>query len=92
MTEGANKTQPVDRVRVGAIEAAIWRNESKEGHVFYNATIKRRYTVDDKPKATNSFGRDDLPLAAKVLDLTYSRIAELQAADGAQQLLQQATA
>jgi len=70
--------QPVDRVRIGRIEAAIWENQSDKGSTF-TVTIKRRYRVNDEWKATPSMGRDDLLLLAKVADLAHSRILELQA-------------
>ena len=74
-----NTNMPVDRIRIGRIEAAIWENPSENGP-SYSVTIKRRYCdKDNNWQATPSMGRDDLLLLAKVADLAHSRVLELQA-------------
>ena len=40
----------------------------------HNVTIERLYKDGDDWKSTTSFGRDDLPLVAKVADLAHSWI------------------
>lgn len=69
--------QPVEEVRIGHIKAAIWRNENERG-VFFNATFARLYKDGERWKETQSFGRDDLLLLAKVADRVHSTIYELQ--------------
>ena len=79
-TDTANK--PVETVRLGAIVAAIWRNEAEDGRVRFNATVERIYMDDaDNWKSTNSFGRDDLLVLAKVCDQAHSRIHDLLSAE-----------
>ncbi len=68
-----NKTKPIHEVRLGAIKAAVWRNETETG-VRYNATFSRLYKEGDQWKSTESFGRDDLLLLAKVANDTHSWI------------------
>jgi hypothetical protein len=68
-----NKTKPIHEVRLGAIKAAVWRNETEAG-VRYNATFSRLYKADNQWKSTESFGRDDLLLLGKVADQTHSWI------------------
>ena len=68
-----NKTKPVHEVRLGCIKAAVWRNETEAG-VRYNVTFSRLYKDNDQWKSTESFGRDDLLLLAKVADQTHSWI------------------
>ena len=75
MIEEHNK--PVDTIRLGAIKAAIWQNQTETG-VRYSATFERLYKDGDQWKQTRSFGRDDLLLLAKVADLTHLRICQLQ--------------
>lgn len=70
------KTKPVDEVKFGSIVASIWKNDSKNG-THYNVTITRLYKDGDNWKRSESFGRDDLLVAAKVLDLAHTRIYEL---------------
>jgi hypothetical protein len=68
-----NKPRPIHEVRLGHIKAAVWRNETEVG-VRYNATFSRLYKDGDQWKSTESFGRDDLLLLAKVADHTHSWI------------------
>ena len=70
-----NKQQPVHEVRLGAIKAAVWENETNNG-TRHNVTVCRLYKDGEQWKQTESFCRDDLPLLAKVVDLAHSRIFE----------------
>ena len=71
-------TKPVDEVRLGALKAAIWRNERDNGARF-NVTFSRSYRDSDGNwKSTSSFGRDDLLVVAKLADRAHSRIFALQ--------------
>lgn len=65
------KTRPVHEVRLGRIRAAIWKNSTENGSRF-NVTIARLYKDGDQWKDSTSFGRDDLPLVQKVLDMAHS--------------------
>lgn len=73
-------SKPIDEIRLGAVKAAIWKNETEAGTRF-NATFQRLYRDDENWKSTDSFGRDDLLLLAKVADQAHSRIHELQQAE-----------
>jgi hypothetical protein len=69
--------RPVHEVRVGRIRAAIWANPTEAG-VRHNVTVARLYK-DDKSgewRDSQSFGREDLPLVAKVCDLAMMWIYE----------------
>ena len=68
-----NKTRPAHEVRLGSIKAAVWKNETEAG-VRYNVTFSRLYKDGDQWGSTESFGRDDLLLLAKVADQTHSWI------------------
>ena len=68
-----NKTKPIHEVRLGYIKAAVWKNETEAG-VRYNVTFSRLYKDGDQWGSTESFGRDDLLLLAKVADQTHSWI------------------
>ena len=69
------KDKPVSEVRIGAIKAAIWKNDTTGG-VRYNVTLSRLYKdkADDQWKSTDSFGRDDLLVLAKVADSAHTWI------------------
>jgi len=73
MAKTANK--PVHEVRLGRIKAAIWENETQNGAVRHNVTFQRIYQDEAGQWASSeSFGRDDLPLVAKVADLAHTWI------------------
>ena len=67
---------PVKTLRLGRIKAAVWENEADQKK-FYNVTFARTY-VDDARNFhdTDSFGRDDLPLVAKLADQAHTFIFE----------------
>lgn len=71
------KERPSHEVRVGAVKAAIWRNDTAGG-VRYNVTFSRLYKdkEDDQWKSTDSFGRDDLLVLGKVADLAHTWIIQ----------------
>ena len=73
------KSRPVHEIRLGRIRAAIWQNETENG-TRHNVTVTRLYKEGDKWKDSASFGRDDLPLVAKVCDQAHTWIFE-QAAE-----------
>lgn len=66
--------RPVHEERMGRVTAAVWRNETSAG-TRHNVTVSRIYTDDEGNwHRSASFGRDDLPLVAKVLDRAHSWI------------------
>ena len=69
--------KPISEVRIGRVKAAIWPNGT-EGRTRHNVTFSRLYKDGDEWKSTQSFGRNDLLLLAKVVDQAHSRIFELQ--------------
>jgi hypothetical protein len=68
-------TKPIHEVRLGAIKAAVWKNQTEAG-VRHNVTFSRLYRQDDKWASTETFGRDDLLLLGKVADQAHSWICE----------------
>ena len=65
---------PVKTFRLGRIKAAVWENEADQKK-FYNVTFARTYVDDAKNyHDTDSFGRDDLPLVAKLADQAHTFI------------------
>ena len=70
-----DKQKPVHEVRVGSVKAAIWENPTENG-VRHNVSFERLYKSDDEWKQTQSFGRDDLLVLAKVADQAHTWIFE----------------
>lgn len=50
---------PAHEIRIGGIQASIWKNETPQGTRF-NTTFKRNYKDGEEWKSSDSFGRDDL--------------------------------
>lgn len=69
------KTKPVHEVRFGRVKAAIWANDTENG-VRHNVTFTRLYKDGNDWKTSSSFGREELPLLAKVADLAHTWIYE----------------
>ncbi|MEO0632331.1 MAG: hypothetical protein AAFY46_16630 [Planctomycetota bacterium] len=76
-------TKPIDTIRLGALNAAIWKNDAADKPPWYNVTLERRYRDQQSGewKSTQTFGRDDMLPLAKLLDMTHTRIMGLQADD-----------
>ena len=72
--------KPESHVRIGNIEAAIWKNDVG-GRARYNVTFKRHNTDGDSWKSTESYRRDDLLVLAKVADTAHTTILELENED-----------
>ena len=69
--------KPVAEIRIGRVKATVWPNET-EGRTRHNVTFSRLYKDDaGEWKTTQSFGRNDLLVLAKVADQAHSRIFEL---------------
>ena len=67
--------RPIQTIRYGAVRAAIWRNVIDNGNAsraVYNVTFSRSYRDGDTWKESNSFGRDDLLLLAKLANEAHT--------------------
>ena len=62
-------------IKLGRIKATIWANDTANG-TRHNVQVTRLYKDGDDWKESDSFGRDDLLLVAKVLDLAHTWIFE----------------
>ena len=71
----ANNNKPVKEIRLGAVKGAIWENQVGDTTRF-NVVLKKIYKDGSEWKATDSFGRDELLLVAKVADQAHSWIFE----------------
>lgn len=81
MSESVKK-QPVSRVSIYPVNAAIWRNVSQDGTVFYSVTFDRSYKgKDGKYSSTDSFNFGELLTLAKVADLAHTEVLKLRGSD-----------
>ena len=67
------KTMPVHVVKLGKVQASLWRNETKHGPRF-NVTMSRLYLENGEWKRSDSFGRDECLTAAHALRAAYDWI------------------
>ena len=68
------KKRPTHEIKLGRIRAAIWANESKQDKLRFNVSVTRLYKENDEWKDTSYFGRDDLPIVNKAIDMAYGWI------------------
>jgi hypothetical protein len=68
--------RPVHTIRHRSIKASIWRNTTAKGPV-YNVIIVRGFKDGDEWKDSHSFGYNDLPIVAKLLNDCHSYITTL---------------
>jgi hypothetical protein len=82
MTNQTNSNEPIARLKDGYLQVAIWRNTSEQGRNFYSVSkLKRTYKEDGNYKETDSLSGTQLLQAARLLELAYTRIRELEEAD-----------
>ncbi len=58
-------SQPIHKIRHGAVSASIWQQETVKGPMF-NVTFQRAYKDGDAWKNSGSFGRRDLLVVALI--------------------------
>jgi len=69
------KNKPVHEIRMGRICGAIWPQQGTEGQTWFNVTLSRIYRDNGGAwQRSDSFGRTDLPLVAKVADQCHTWI------------------
>ena len=73
-------TSPAHKVRIGSLQAAIWRNAAEKGD-WYSVQLARGYKADDGWRDSDRLGSDDLLPAAKLLDQAHTWIVQQLAAD-----------
>ena len=66
-----NTERPVHEIKLGAVKVSLWANRF-ENTVRYNATVCRLYRDGEAWKTSDSFGRDELPLVIKALDMAHT--------------------
>lgn len=71
--------RPVHEIRFGLIKASIWQNHTRSGD-RHSVSVVRLYRNGESWVESTRFGRDDLPLVAKVVDLAHTWIYESSAA------------
>jgi hypothetical protein len=65
-------TRPLHEVRLGRVKVCIWPNGADKGDTWYSVTVGRLYKDGDTWKTSESFGRDDILLLCKALDMALT--------------------
>jgi hypothetical protein len=76
----SDKAKPAHKFRNRALSVTIWKNESDKGP-WYSVTPSRSYKQGDQWKESDSFGVDDLPPLAKLLDQAHTWILNTEQAE-----------
>ena len=71
------KKEPIERIRIGRVTAAIWQNESQNGQ-WYNVTLTRSYKEGDEYRDSHSLAGTDILLGAAALERAFALAGELQ--------------
>lgn len=84
MTNENTKTLPVNKIRVGAVQAAIWQNSGESGP-FYNVTFELSYrdANGEWRNGAKSYGQRELIHLVKAALLADSEIVKLRSAERA---------
>jgi hypothetical protein len=78
----SDSKKPAAKVSLFPVSAAIWRNQSQKGDVYYSVTFERSFK-DDKGKwqSTDRFNAGDMLLVSKLADLADTEIRQLRTND-----------
>ncbi|MCO6438587.1 MAG: hypothetical protein J5J06_15960 [Phycisphaerae bacterium] len=72
--------EPIQRFRAGQVEGALWENKVQmKGHsgTILKATVARRYTDSaGNWRSSQSFARNEIPLAIYVLQKAFEAMIE----------------
>ncbi len=80
-TANATNSPPVAKLRIGLINASIWKRTHAEG-TFHSVSFERRYRdKDGQWHSSQSFNTDDLLVLAKLADQVHSEILQLRSGD-----------
>jgi hypothetical protein len=71
---------PAHRIRIGSLQATIWRNLAERGN-WYSVKLTRGFKTEEGWRETDNLGYEDLLAAAKLLDMSHSWIMHQLAAD-----------
>jgi len=70
----ASNSQPIHKIRHGAISASIWRQDTDKGPMF-NVTFQRTYKDGDNWKNSGSFGQKNLLVLSLIAARSFEWIA-----------------
>lgn len=71
----SEKAKPIHRIRSGALTVSIWEQTGSNG-TYYRVNAQRAFKKEgaDAWQHTDSFGRDDLPIVALLMQSAWAWI------------------
>ena len=70
--------RPIHEIKLGRIRASIWSHEGNGQGNWHSVSITRLYREREEWKTSTSFGRDDLPVVSKAVEMAYAWIWKTQ--------------
>jgi hypothetical protein len=78
MTTQTQKNKPARKMTLGAVQIAVWLNQTDDGKSYYSVSVSRRYKDGDGWKDSNSFKPSDLLNLGKAIEMAFDFIASQQ--------------
>jgi len=77
--------KPFDKIVLGSVQLAIWKNTNDKGNTYYSVTFEKRYRdAEGEWKTTTSLNRDDLLVLGQASEMAFRAIHDAQAQDRVQ--------
>ncbi|MBW3599742.1 MAG: hypothetical protein KY475_21035 [Planctomycetes bacterium] len=81
MANAKTSNKPVKTFRFKGVAASVFENVSEDGESrFHKVSVQRIYKQGDEFRSTNSFGRDELPIAVLLMQRAWEFILERESA------------
>ena len=74
MESSSKPNGPVQVFKARSVSASVFANRTKEGQSFHKACLQRTYWDGQKYQVSDSFGRDDIPIAVRQLEQAFDFI------------------
>lgn len=71
--------KPVKAFRLHGVAASVFANSTEDGETYHKVQLQRTYRQDNEWKTTQSLSRDDLPIAALLLEQAWAFILQTEA-------------
>lgn len=75
---GNTNTAPLARLKAGNVTAALWENKIGKETILKASVQKRFQDREGNWKSSNSFARNEIPLAIYCLSKAFEKIVEQQ--------------
>ena len=77
--ESSKSRKPVRVFKARGITASVFANQSKKGDPFYKVCLQRTYWDGENFQTSDSFGRDEVPVAVLMLQEAWQYVLQTEA-------------